>query len=365
MTVKSDQLAVVPAEEKIPSAPQITSHSLLTLSDSRLARIKDLARTLARSKQIWGSTKGMTAPDIYLIMLKGIELGLEPMAAVDLIHSVNGKPTLSPQGMLSMIHRSGKLVSMKIDSKPTQCTVTMQRDKSTYIGTFTMENAKAMGLAEKDNWKKQPEVMLKWRAVSAVCREAFPDVIQGVYPPEELDPGLPVDGNGTIIEVVDFTSQEDAEDVPQNEAPPTKNGAPAPTDVATIPVDMTRDHKMFWGWVVKGGKLFYNKPDGSFHKFMWEGSWKKMQKENSFAKAATINDCIKVMFLRRCATDLDFDQDAVETIIERDEGNLDEISTLSEWAHVWALVKDIKGALPDDSDDDPNPETPEDVEPDI
>ena len=360
---------IVPLPETPLPAQQITPRSLLTLGDSHIERLKSLSSMLAASRQSWGSTRNLGAADVFLVMMKGLELGLEPMAAIDVIHIISGKPSLSPQGMLSLIHRSGKLDSLKIDSKPTQCTVTMQRGHNTYVGTFTLENAKAMGLAEKDNWKKQPEVMLKWRAVSAVCREAFPDVIQGVYPPEELDPGLPVDGNGTIIEVVDFTSQEDAEDVPQNEAPPIKNGAekgaPAPTDADTIPNELSRDHRMFWGWVVRGGKLFYNKKDGSFDKFKWEGSWKKMQKENTFAQSATINDCIKVMFLRRCATDLDFDQDAVETIIERDEGNLDEISTLSEWAHVWALVKDIKGALPDDSDDDPNPETPEDVEPDI
>ena len=47
-------------------------------------------------------------------------------------------------------------------------------------------DAKTLGLAGKDNWKKQPATMLKWRAVSACARVVFPDVIQGMYTPEEI-----------------------------------------------------------------------------------------------------------------------------------------------------------------------------------
>lgn len=45
---------------------------------------------------------------------------------------------------------------------------------------------KTISLSEKYNWKQQPQVMRKWRAVAKCARVAFPDVIAGLYTPDEL-----------------------------------------------------------------------------------------------------------------------------------------------------------------------------------
>ena len=49
-----------------------------------------------------------------------------------------------------------------------------------------MATAAQLGLADKDNWRKQPKVMRKWRAVAACARVVFSDVITGLYTPEEM-----------------------------------------------------------------------------------------------------------------------------------------------------------------------------------
>ena len=52
---------------------------------------------------------------------------------------------------------------------------------------FTIEMANRAGLANKSNWKKYPEAMLYWRAVSQLCRQFFPDVLGGLrYLPDDL-----------------------------------------------------------------------------------------------------------------------------------------------------------------------------------
>lgn len=136
------------------------------------------------------------------IMLKGRELGVPPWTALTKIQIIQGTPTTAPELMLALIYKSGELADMQIDSQETACTVTMtRRGMSPITATFTMEDAEKMQLAGKDNWKKQPATMLKWRAVSACARVAFPDVIQGMYTPEEIAPDTMVNDMGEIVEL--------------------------------------------------------------------------------------------------------------------------------------------------------------------
>jgi hypothetical protein len=152
---------------------------------------------------------------VLFIMLKGIELGISPMQALDGIQVIQNKTTVSPQLMLALINRSGELEDIKIDDPDTiraknACSVMMKRKgRSPHTEVFSMEDAKTMGLAGKDNWKKQPAVMLKWRAVAACARIAFPDIIQGVYSPEEMGADVIEDASGElVIEKPDTTTGE-------------------------------------------------------------------------------------------------------------------------------------------------------------
>lgn len=136
------------------------------------------------------------------IMLKGRELGVPPWVALTKIQVIQGTPTVAPELMLALIYRSGELEDLQIDSQETQCAVTMKRKGMTAIvSTFTLENAQKMGLAGKDNWQKQPATMLKWRAISAAARVAFPDVIQGMYTHEEIAPDLAVNESGELTDM--------------------------------------------------------------------------------------------------------------------------------------------------------------------
>jgi hypothetical protein len=53
--------------------------------------------------------------------------------------------------------------------------------------------AKSMGLLNNDNYKKQGQTMLEWRAITAVARLACPEALYGVsYTPDEMhDPQPP------------------------------------------------------------------------------------------------------------------------------------------------------------------------------
>lgn len=153
------------------------------------------------------------------VMLKGFELGISPLQALDGINIVQGKPTCAPQLMLALINRSNQLEDMIIESTDIECKVTMTRKgRTAHVETFTIADAKRMGLEGKDNWKKQPKTMLKWRAVAAAARIVFPDVIQGLYTPEELGAEVNVSDDGEMT-VLPTTTLEIPATVPVVETP--------------------------------------------------------------------------------------------------------------------------------------------------
>lgn len=191
--------------------------SIFTLSAEHFERLKLLAQMCSGSQLTYAKdgSKSLTQGDIFLIMLKGIELGLEPMSALASIDLIKGNPTLDPQGMLALIYRSGQLENIAIESTDAYCKVMMKRfSKTEHQETFTMDDARRMmttewvdgvkrtiPLAEKHNWQQMPKIMLKWRCVAACCRVVFPDIIQGLYTPEELGADVDVLDDGTMLVV--------------------------------------------------------------------------------------------------------------------------------------------------------------------
>jgi hypothetical protein len=146
-----------------------------------------------------------------------------------------GKPTVSPQLMLALINRTGQLDDIQITDDGQACTVTMRRrNRKPHTETFSMKDAalmktteyvdgnkKTISLSEKYNWKQQPAVMRKWRAVAACARVVFPDVILGMYTPEEM--GATVDVEGDVVEY------------PADPAPePTIEAEPEPTEAPAL-----------------------------------------------------------------------------------------------------------------------------------
>jgi hypothetical protein len=139
-----------------------------------------------------------TEAQALTVMMQGRELGIGPMAALGNINVIQGKPTVSPQLMIALINRSGELEDMKVTNDAAICTVVMKRRGRTPVSTsFSQADADALGLANKDNWRKQAKTMRQWRAIAACARVAFPDVILGLYTPDEM--GAETDTDGALI----------------------------------------------------------------------------------------------------------------------------------------------------------------------
>lgn len=147
-------------------------------------------------------------PAILACVATGRSLGISDMAALRLIHNVDGKATLAAELMVSQARRHGH--SIVGEASDTEATAVGTRgDNGDRISfTFTMEMAKRVQtrvkgggtkpLAEKDSWKNYPEAMLWARAVSQLCRMLFSDCFDGIaYTPEEM--GAEVDERGAPV----------------------------------------------------------------------------------------------------------------------------------------------------------------------
>lgn len=128
--------------------------------------------------------------DIFVAVNFGDSIGLNPAESLYRINVIQGKPTMSAELILSKVREAGHKLRIIKDEKNMSVTAQIIRADDpdfTFEETRDAKWAQAMGLANKDNYKKQPMTMLKWRAVTAVAREACPEALYGAgYTADEL-----------------------------------------------------------------------------------------------------------------------------------------------------------------------------------
>ena len=145
--------------------------------------------------------KGFGSPKACLVgILYGMELGLSPMAALQKIAIIDGRPTLWGDAALALVQSSGLLgsfsetIEQHIDPSTNHlrwiatCSLTRANLKDPITRTFTSDDAKRAGLWQKPGpWSQYPKRMLTIRARAFALRDAFPDILAGLYIREELD----------------------------------------------------------------------------------------------------------------------------------------------------------------------------------
>jgi len=156
-------------------------------SRDELAVLADQARAVVDTEFVPRGLRG-NLPAVYACVLAGRELGLGPMESLRKLHMIDGRPSMSAEGMVGLARRAGH--SIDGDIGPDSATVKGTRADTgdTMTVTWTLEMAKAAGLVGKDNWKRYPQAMLWARAASQLCRMLFPDVVTSVgHTPDELE----------------------------------------------------------------------------------------------------------------------------------------------------------------------------------
>jgi hypothetical protein len=162
----------------------------MTNDNGMILRGLDDVERLARLATTSGLCRVKRPEEAAVILLTGRELGLSPMQSLRGIYVVNGAPVLSSDLLVAVVRRSGLCASWRVvESTPDACTITTirQGESESTTKTWTMLDAKRAQVTGKPIWAQYPAQMLRHRCAADLAREVYPDVVLGLYTPEEMD----------------------------------------------------------------------------------------------------------------------------------------------------------------------------------
>lgn len=126
--------------------------------------------------------------NILVAVQWGMELGLQPMQAMQNIAVINGRPSLWGDAVIGLV-RSSPLCEYVIEEDlgdKSVCRV-KRRGEDEQIRIFTDDDARKAGLHGKQGpWTQYPKRMRQMRARSWALRDVFPDVLRGMPVAEEV-----------------------------------------------------------------------------------------------------------------------------------------------------------------------------------
>ena len=147
--------------------------------------------------------KGMqTAEAVFIAIEMGLEVGLPPMAAIQNIAVINGRPSIYGDAMLGICRSSGDVMLFEewyeqdgkrlarnpvkfTDDVTAVCRVQRRGFEASETG-FSVADAKRAELFTKPgNWQQYPARMLRFRARGFALRDQFGDWLKGMKSAEE------------------------------------------------------------------------------------------------------------------------------------------------------------------------------------
>jgi len=174
-----------------------------------------LAELISKSRL---APKGFDTPDTCLIgILYGMEMGLSPIAALQRMAIIDGRPTIWGDAALALVYASGLCQSIVEEVRPevlgsdeklntgyvAVCTVIRAGQRDPVIRSFSTRDARQAGLWQKPGpWSEYPKRMLAMRARAFALRDAFPDVLAGLYIREELDTASVASDRGFVTDEI-------------------------------------------------------------------------------------------------------------------------------------------------------------------
>lgn len=196
-----------------------------------IAQAGDLLPQSLWTKPMPDGQGGMTRPapspaKVLLLAETGAMLGLHPMAALQGIHIIEGKPTLSANLLSALVRRAGHRLRVSTSGDWESGTFVaraalMRSDDPDFefVVEWGAERAKRAGLLGKRGpWQSYPEAMCKSRAITEVIREGAPDVtLVAAYTPEELGANVSEDGEPVDVQQMPQSTPQPRQQPQQHE----------------------------------------------------------------------------------------------------------------------------------------------------
>ena len=156
------------------------------------------------------------------LMLVAQAEGLHPATAARDYHVIQGRPALKADAMLARFQAAGGKVEWKVYTNECVTGVFSHPQGGSLELSWTLDQAKQIGLAGKDNWKNYPRAMLRSRVISEGIRAVYPGCVVGTYTPEEVEDFQPAQNASKAPQEpveIDMGPVEVIEDNPPTDAP--------------------------------------------------------------------------------------------------------------------------------------------------
>jgi hypothetical protein len=130
-----------------------------------------------------------SADKAFAVLLKGHELGFSPMASAGSISIIKGKVSLSADATIALCKRSPACLYLRLVASTEEvATYETQRhgDPSPTVLSYTIAQAKTAGLTGSQTWRGHAPAMLRARCGAAIARAVYPDLVAGIYDPDEV-----------------------------------------------------------------------------------------------------------------------------------------------------------------------------------
>jgi hypothetical protein len=158
--------------------------------------------------------------NVMVAMQMGMELGLSPMAALQNIAVINGRPSLWGDAALAVVQAHPEYEWHKEELQGTgdaavAVFIIKRKGHAEHTAKFSVSDAKKAGLWSKTGpWQTYPTRMLTWRARGFGLRDKFADALRGLITAEEaMDIPPVIDAVTTPADAVRNATQASTEEL--------------------------------------------------------------------------------------------------------------------------------------------------------
>lgn len=235
---------------------------------------------------------GKSPDQLLALMLIAQSEGIHPARAAQEYDVIQGRPALKSQSALARFQEAGGKIEWKERGDTKAEAVFSHPQSSPVTISWDMAKASRMGLAGKDNWKKQPGIMLQWRVVAEGVRICYPACLNRMYLVEEVqdfEPMRNVTPTDAALEL-DAARMSDPVDSSGKYSPPSDPGEPAKRGdgIATEMLDMKKTLADIIATEYEGVRIFTKEDAADLNAAWHPGGRNLMSSENDRALLAGI-----------------------------------------------------------------------------
>ena len=152
-----------------------------------LTEAMDFAQMIAKSDLAPKDFKDKPA-NVLIAMQMGAEVGLSPMASIQNIAVINGRPSIWGDSMLALcqIHPEFEGIDEHFDENGSAVCTVRRRGYEPHTQVFTLQDVVTGGYANKSGpWQTSKRRMMQMRARAFALRDRFADALRGLCMAEE------------------------------------------------------------------------------------------------------------------------------------------------------------------------------------